>query len=152
MAEYSVSQKILLQVTTNLNDLTQVLNWFEQLDHSYVLNIDWLHCKTALAELFTNAVRHAHRDLPLETPISLEASLTEDTIEIKIFDHGLGFDISEKLAKADADTSTDIDEIDFLALGGRGLDLINQMVDDFTYEKTEDGRNCAQIKKNYSTT
>ena len=141
-----MSQKILLQVTTDLNDLTQVLNWFEQLDHSSVLNIDWLHCKTALAELFTNAVRHAHRDLPLETPISLEASLTEDTIEIKIFDHGLGFDISKKLAKVDTD------EIDFLALGGRGLDLINQMVDDFTYEKTADGRNCAQIKKNYSTT
>ncbi|MCE2887735.1 MAG: hypothetical protein ACK6CP_18760 [Pseudanabaena sp.] len=54
-----MSQIIFLQVTTSLNDLVHVLNWFEQLSHTSVPNSDWLRCKTALAKVFTNSVRHA---------------------------------------------------------------------------------------------
>jgi len=136
-----VSQTIFLQVTTSLSDLVPVLNWFEQLPHTSVPNADWLRCKTALAEVFTNSVRHAHRDMPPETPISLEASLTDSSIDIKVFDFGAGFDLSEKLSK--------LDEVDVMALGGRGLDLISQMVDVFTYDKTSDGRNCMKIVRYY---
>ncbi len=136
-----MSQKILLQVNTDLNELTNVLNWFETFPHRSVPNPDWLRCKTAIAEVFTNAVRHAHRNMPTETPISLEATLSRDTIEIKVFDYGPGFDLSEKLSN--------LDDVDINALGGRGLDLISQMVDVFTYTKTSDGRNCMLIGKNY---
>ncbi|PZO38036.1 MAG: anti-sigma regulatory factor [Pseudanabaena frigida] len=136
-----MSQTILLQVNTDLNELTNVLNWFEKLPHHSVPNPDWLRCKTAFAEVFTNAVRHAHRNMPTETPISLEATLSRDTIEIKVFDYGSGFDLSEKLSN--------LDDVDVNALGGRGLDLISQMVDVFTYTKTSDGRNCMLIGKNY---
>jgi serine/threonine-protein kinase RsbW len=137
----AVTQTIFLQVTTSLCDLVPVLNWFEKLPHTSVPNADWLRCKTALAEVFTNSVRHAHRDLSSETPISLEASLTDSSIEIKVFDFGTGFDLSEKLSK--------IDEVDVMALGGRGLDLISQMVDVFTYDKISDGRNCMKIVRYY---
>ena len=136
-----MSQTIFLQVTTSLSDLVPVLNWFEQLPHTSVPNADWLRCKTALAEVFTNSVRHAHRDMPSETPISLEASLTDSSIDIKVFDFGAGFDLSEKLSK--------LDEVDITALGGRGLDLISQMMDVFTYDKTSDGRNCMKIVRYY---
>ncbi|TYQ25237.1 anti-sigma regulatory factor [Pseudanabaena sp. UWO311] len=136
-----MTQTIFLQVTTSLSDLVHVLNWFEQLPHTSVPNADWLRCKTALAEVFTNSVRHAHRDMSSETPISLEASLTDSYIEIKVFDFGTGFDLSEKLSK--------IDEVDVMALGGRGLDLISQMVDVFTYDKISDGRSCMKIVRYY---
>lgn len=136
-----MSLTILLQVSTNLNELSKVLTWFEKLPHSSVPSADWLRCKTALAEIFTNAVRHAHRDLPTETPISLEATLSKNMIEIKVFDYGSGFDLSEKLST--------LDDVDINALGGRGLDLISQMVDVFTYNKTLDGRNCMLISKSY---
>lgn len=136
------TQTISLQVNTNLNELTQVINWFEELSHASVPSGDWLRCKTALAEIFTNAVRHAHKDLPPETPISLEANLSKNTIEIKVFDYGPGFDLSDKLSQ--------LGDIDINALGGRGLDLISQMVDIFTYTKTWDGRNCMQISRNYT--
>lgn len=136
-----MSQTILLQVNTDLNELSNVLSWFESLDHSAVANPDWLRCKTAIAEIFTNAVRHAHRNMPTATPISLEATLSRDMIEIKVFDYGSGFDLSEKLSN--------LDDVDISALGGRGLDLISQMVDVFTYTKTSDGRNCMLIGKNY---
>lgn len=137
-----MSQTIFLQVTTSLSDLVPVLDWFEQLLHTSVPNADWLRCKTALAEIFTNSVRHAHRDMPSETAISLEATLTDSSIEIKVFDFGSGFSLSEKLSK--------LEEVDVLALGGRGLDLISQMVDVFTYDKTTDGRNCMKIVKYYA--
>jgi anti-sigma regulatory factor (Ser/Thr protein kinase) len=134
-------QTIFLQVTTSLNELLPVLNWFEQLPHKSVPNADWLGCKTALAEIFTNSVRHAHRDMPPDMPICLEASLSDSAIEIKVFDFGAGFNLSEKLSTAA--------EIDVMALGGRGLYLIDQIADLFTYNKTTDGRNCMRIVKYY---
>jgi serine/threonine-protein kinase RsbW len=136
-----VAQTIFLQVTTNLNELVDVLTWFDQLPHASVPKSDWLYCKTSLAEIFTNAVRHAHKEMPIETPISLEASLSNDKIEIKVFDYGEGFDLSDKLST--------LDDVDIYALGGRGLYLISQMVDVFSYSKTSDGRNCMLIIKNY---
>jgi serine/threonine-protein kinase RsbW len=134
-------QTIFLQVTTSLDELLPVLNWFELLPHSSVSNADWLRCKTALAEIFTNSVRHAHRDMPPETPICLEASLTDSAIEIEVYDFGAGFNLSEKLST--------LEKVDVMALGGRGLYLIDQIADVFTYDKTPDGRNCMRIVKYY---
>ena len=139
-----MTQTIFLQVTTNLNELVNVLTWFDRLPHNSVPKSDWLYCKTSLAEVFTNAVRHAHKDMPIETPISIEASLSKDKIEIKVFDYGDGFDLSDKLPT--------LDDVDIYALGGRGLYLISQMVDVFSYTKTADGRNCMSIVKNYVST
>ncbi|MCE2887736.1 MAG: ATP-binding protein [Pseudanabaena sp.] len=82
-----------------------------------------------------------HREKPSETPISLEANLTDSFIEIKVFDFGTGFDLSEKLLK--------LDEVDVNALGGRGLSLISQMMNIFTYDKTADSRYCMRIVKYY---
>jgi serine/threonine-protein kinase RsbW len=79
--------------------------------------------------------------MPTEVPINLEATLSKNMIEIKVFDYGSGFDLSEKLST--------LDDVDINALGGRGLDLISQMVDVFTYNKTPDGRNCMLISKSY---
>jgi len=139
---FRVAQTISLRVDTDLNELTKVLDWYEELNHNAVPKSDWLRCKTAIAEVFTNAVRHAHKNMPQETPIDLEATLTENTLEIKVFDFGTGFDLSDKLS--------DFDDVDINALGGRGLDLINQIVDMFSYERVEGDRNCMLIIKHYS--
>ena len=137
-----MTQTISLRVNTDLNELAKVLDWYEELKHDAIPKSDWLRCKTALAEVFTNAVRHAHKNMPQETPIDLEATLTENTLEIKVFDFGTGFDLSDKLS--------DLDDVDINALGGRGLDLINQIVDVFRYEHASGDRNCMLIIKHYS--
>ncbi|CAN1211848.1 Serine-protein kinase RsbW [Tumidithrix helvetica PCC 7403] len=137
-----MSQTISLQVSTNLNELAKVLIWFEQLAHDTVPKDDWLKCKTALAEVFTNAVRHAHKNLPMETPIDLESTLSENRLEIKVFDFGAGFDLSGKLSS--------LNEVDINALGGRGLGLIDRMVDVFDYSRLSDGRNCLRLVKHYA--
>ncbi|MEG4252825.1 ATP-binding protein [Microcoleus sp. Pol10D4] len=54
-------------------------------------------CKLATIEGFTNAVRHAHKNLPIETPINLEITVFSERLEVKIWDMGEPFDLQAKL-------------------------------------------------------
>jgi serine/threonine-protein kinase RsbW len=50
-----------------------------------------------VVEGFTNAVRHAHKNLPRSTPIDLEITVFNERLEIKIWDLGKPFDFKAKL-------------------------------------------------------
>ena len=54
-------------------------------------------CILAVSEALTNAVRHAHKNLPRETPIYLEITVFNDRLEIKNWDWGEPFDFQAKL-------------------------------------------------------
>jgi serine/threonine-protein kinase RsbW len=131
-----------IQVTTDLDELSRVLAWFNQLHHPFIPKMDWMKCQTALAEAFTNAVRHAHKEMPPETPIWLEATLTDQFLEFKIWDLGAGFDLAKKLASLTR-------VVDPNATGGRGLDLLDQIGDILSYTRTDDDRNCLRLVRNY---
>lgn len=90
-------KNISLQVNTDLNALTRVLDWFEQLQDVSIPNEVWLQFQLALAEGFTNAVRHAHKNLPVETPIHLQIRLFNGRWELKVWDCGSRFDFDAKL-------------------------------------------------------
>jgi len=93
-------QKFNLQLNTDINAVAQVLSWLEQLDPLDPLPIPEtvLHqCKLAVVEGFTNAVRHAHKNLPRETPIELEITVFNERLEINIWDRGKPFDFQAKL-------------------------------------------------------
>lgn len=90
-------QKIRLQVNNDLNALTKVLEWFEQLEDLSLPNEVWWGCQLALAEGFTNAVRHAHKNLPHSTPIQLEVTVFKGRLELKIWDCGQYFDLNAKI-------------------------------------------------------
>ncbi|MBL1211004.1 ATP-binding protein, partial [Geminocystis sp. GBBB08] len=60
------SQYTYFQVKTDLIYLEEVLLQFESVKQDWIRQKDWLQCQLALAEGFTNAVRHAHRNKPLE--------------------------------------------------------------------------------------
>lgn len=90
-------QKINLQVNTDLNDLTLVLEWFKQLKDLSLPNEVWYQFQLALAESFTNAVRHAHKNLPVETPVQLEITIFSGRLELKVWDCGPRFDFDAKL-------------------------------------------------------
>ncbi|MEG4167336.1 MULTISPECIES: ATP-binding protein [unclassified Microcoleus] len=90
-------QHISLQVPTDVNALSQVLLWFEQLkDLSLPNELCWKF-QLALAEGFTNAVRHAHKNLPVETPVQLEIRVFNGRLELKVWDCGPCFDFDAKL-------------------------------------------------------
>lgn len=90
-------QKIRLQVKTELNAVNQVLQWFEQLEQLPIPKRDFWECQLALVEGFTNAVRHAHKGMPLETPIEIEVIVFNKHLEMKVWDYGQPFDLKAKL-------------------------------------------------------
>ena len=134
-----------LRVQTKLSDLNRVLEWFEQFNQPSIPRKVWIQCQTALAEGFTNAVKHAHKALAAETAIDIEITVTPEQLEIRIWDSGAVFDLTQKLeSQAQAP--------DLNASSGRGLTLIHQLVDHFSYTRLTDDRNCLLMIKHYSAT
>lgn len=135
-------QESYIKVHTDLKALADVLAWFDQFQAPVMPHMAWLECQLALAEGFTNAVRHAHSDKSEETPIEIKAWLTQEKIELRIWDHGPGFEFEEYVEKASA-------MVDKHSEGGRGLGLIKQIADVLEYVRESDHRNCLHIIKNY---
>lgn len=134
-----------LQVNTDLDALAQVLEWFDQFSAPPTPPQTWMQCQLALAEGFTNAVRHAHDGQPMELPIDLEGLVFEDRLEIRIWDRGSPFDLDERLNRMPRDLDTE-------AEGGRGLRLMERIADHLSYTRTQDGRNCLLIIKKFLLT
>ena len=90
-------KKIRLEVKSELRALTDVLKWYDRLGNLPIPKLVWWKCQLALAEGFTNAVRHAHREMPSETPIQLEIKVFKGLLEIRIWDWGQPFDFEAKV-------------------------------------------------------
>jgi serine/threonine-protein kinase RsbW len=115
----SYVQHISLQVNTDLNALTRVLEWFEQLKDLSLPNEVWWKFQLALAEGFTNAVRHAHKNQPVETPVQLEIIVFNGRLELKVWDCGPYFDFDAKLKEtlaADRKPCLDLEVLDHACL------------------------------------
>ncbi|MEG4227305.1 ATP-binding protein [Microcoleus sp. N9_B2] len=91
------TKTIHLQLNTDLNSVAQVLWWVEQLEDLPIPEAVLQQCKLATIEGFTNAVRHAHKNLPFQTPIDLEITVFNERLEVKIWDMGEPFDLQAKL-------------------------------------------------------
>jgi len=90
--------KIKLQVNSELEAVTQVLWWVEQLEPLGIPETVLQLCKLAAVEGFTNAVRHAHKNLSVQTPkIELAIAVFNQRLEIEIWDWGKPFDLKTKL-------------------------------------------------------
>ena len=128
-----------ITVQSELKFLNQVQNWFE----SFCLqHLSWtesqLYClNLALAEGFTNAVRHAHQSLPPETTIDINLMLWSDRLEIRIWDRGKPFN-PDAIEEPKPGT---------LQEGGYGWFLLRRLADEVVYERVADGRNCLIIVK-----
>ena len=132
-----------LQVETELEALKEVLHWFEGLVFPLVpQKVGW-QCEVALVEAFTNAVRHAHQNLPKNTPIDLEVKLLPNFLEMRIWDRGQSFDLQDKLRKGEKEVSSMEKE------GGRGLHFIKKLTDELQYLNLPNHRNCLVMRKKY---
>ncbi len=135
-------QSFQLQVKTDDDVLPQVLSWFDQLQQPSIPTYTWLECKTVLAEGFDNVLRHAHKGLPPETPIHLEVTILTQSIQLRIWDYGLGFDLERHLQQQP-------NEVDEMAESGRGTGIMQQLSDYLSYTKMVDNRNCLLMIKSY---
>lgn len=129
-----------LEVKSDLTVQAQVQKWFEQVCLNYISQTyncehQFHRLNLALAEGFSNAVRHAHKQLPPETPIEIELAILDERIEIRIWDRGQPFDpdvLEEPLPGT-------------LCEGGYGWFLLRRLSDRVVYERCPDGRNCLLI-------
>ena len=133
-----------LRVKTELKALKEVLQWFEGLVFPLVPQKMGWQCEVALVEAFTNAVRHAHQNLPETTPIDLEVELLPNFLEMRIWDQGQPFDIQAKLRKSEREASLMEKE------GGRGLQFIKKLTDELQYLNLPNHRNCLVMRKHYA--
>lgn len=144
--EINSAQKILdvfhLEVTSKLESFTEVLAWFEEIKPVYVPLRTWLECQTALGEGFDNALRHAHENFPPESPISIDIMILTGSIEIKIWDQGKYFDWAKKIQQLPS-------QVDVLEEHGRGLVMLQQLMDSCTYLNMGENRNCLILSKSY---
>jgi len=144
----SLPQTTQLQVPSSLAVLAKVLSWFDQLYQPFIPQSVWIRCQLALAEGFTNAVRHAHKGLSEDLYIDLEVTILEQKIEIRIWDWGQPFDLVQKIK----DILKEMNDIPMdceAKGGGRGLKLMYDIADYLSYNKSADGRNCLLISKNF---
>lgn len=130
------------QFSTDLKELDLVLSWFDELKQSHIPKKVWLQCQLALAEGFTNAVRHAHKNLSREVPIDIEIILFPHRLEMRIWDYGEPFDLEEKCRNQQKKS-------DNQAGGGRGIAILHRIADKLSYRRTADKRNCLLIVKDY---
>ncbi|XGV96307.1 MAG: ATP-binding protein [Leptolyngbya sp. BL-A-14] len=135
-------QRAFLQVNTDLNALADILSWFDQFSGPPVPDEDWLHCQLVLAEGFTNAVRHAHRNRPMELLIDIEVIIFTERIEIRLWDYGEPFNLAHRLDQLPSAFDRD-------AEGGRGLQLMRKLTDALSYTR-RGNRNCLLITKHYT--
>jgi serine/threonine-protein kinase RsbW len=145
MADEKVIRQFRLQVTTELEALKDVLQWFEGVITPLLPSKFGWQCEIALVEAFTNAVRHAHQNMPKTTPIELEVKLFANFLEMRIWDRGKPFDLSAKLQSI---YEHDLDPLD--KEGGRGLQFMEKLTDELQYLRLPNQRNCLVMRKRYS--
>ncbi|MBF2049040.1 MAG: ATP-binding protein [Leptolyngbya sp. IPPAS B-1204] len=141
-----MTQSHRLQVNTNLEELAQILDWFNSHYQEKLTRSVLIKSQTILAEAFTNAVRHAHRDKRTETPIEIVVYLHPDQIELQVWDFGPEFDWEQQLKQVQ-----EADPVNAEASGGRGIYLIARLADRFRYYRTPDERNCLQMINDFRT-
>ncbi len=139
-------KKIQMQTETDLKALEMVLQWYDQLQTLPIPKGVWMECQLALAEGFTNAVRHVHKYLPSSTMIELEVKVFGDRLKMKIWDCGKLFDFQAQLRKSLAETEESQAEKE----GGKGVFLLQRIADKLSYKRTDDGRNYLEIVKHFS--
>jgi serine/threonine-protein kinase RsbW len=129
-----------LKVKSDLTVQAQVQEWFEQfclnyISQKYSSDRRFYRLNLALAEGFSNAVRHAHQELPSDTIIEIELAINDKHIEIRIWDQGKPFnpDVLEEPLPGT------------LCKGGYGWFLLRRAADRVVYERCHDGRNCLVI-------
>lgn len=87
------------------------------------------HLNLVLTEATANAIRHATTDNDPKDSVRITIYITENELNIKVYDHGQGFDLE----------TVPIPDFDHPKEGGMGLFLIRTLMDTVRYTREE---NC----------
>jgi serine/threonine-protein kinase RsbW len=90
----------------------------------------------AVNEATSNVIRHAHRNLPATT-LQIQCQFLTDGIEVRLVDEGPTFDLT---------TVPHMDPGE-VRVGGRGVYLMRQLMDELTSEPRPQGGNVLRMVK-----
>jgi len=148
-----VSQHYHIQVNSDIYALTKLQEWFEQFQ-VFLPKTTWMQCNLVLVEVFTNVVSYAHEAMPEETPVDIDILINESegSLELRIWDYGKPFDFKTEIDRrmTEAQKNKNLENIDEIPTGGRGLVIAKTIADSLSYESDVDGRNCFIMTKKYS--
>ncbi|MGI0480116.1 ATP-binding protein [Geminocystis sp. CENA526] len=140
-----------LKIVSNLDEVENLLNWFEKQHRSHIPEQIWLQAQTALIEGFTNAVRHAHEYHTEDTPIDVRLEITSHHLEMKIWDQGIFFDLISALHNLHTKISSN--DIDLFERESQwGFIFFLKLRDEFGWSIDyiqEDKLNCLKVRSPY---
>lgn len=132
---------ISLNIKNNIEDLTRLAPFIEQLSETFDIAPDIaFQLNLALDEAMANSVDYAYSP-GTEGPITLEAQMESNDIIFKLIDEGAPFDPTKE--GDNVDTTQTAEE---RPIGGLGIFLIKQMMDQMVYERI-DNKNILTLKK-----
>lgn len=100
VAEAVLSERI--QVESSLEQLSELLLWFESFNQ-LPLSMDlWIQGQTGLVEAFSNAVRHAHHGLVPPPKVVVAVALGPQEVQIEVIDRGPPYDFDAALETVEA--------------------------------------------------
>jgi serine/threonine-protein kinase RsbW len=125
-----------LHIPSDLKFMAIVENWLlGSLEAELQDQVDWSRqssrLRLVLVEAYSNVVRHAHRDQP-NLPVLIRMELKDRDLQLEIWDHGKGFDLSTYLPPAPEDQQE----------GGYGWLILNRLMDRVEYRLQVNGGNC----------
>ncbi len=130
-----------LVLGSQIKELDRVLDWFQEVGANALSEAASYQCQLLLSEGFSNAVVHAHQGKPSDTPIEIQIRLSDDRVEILIWDRGEGFDLLDRLRMLSERG------ISSCEVGGRGLLILSTLTSRIDYQSCQDGRNCLHLVK-----
>jgi serine/threonine-protein kinase RsbW len=101
-----------------------------------------------VAEAATNAIRHAYHDQPGRT-VAILLSVTEDHLQIEVSDNGSPMPAEQERRLLHGTRSAEFRAGDRMSLaeGGRGLQIIHDLMDEVSYVRTDKVNRLRMIKQ-----
>lgn len=87
-----------LRFESSLEVVPDLMVWFERFNRAPVSNELWLQALTALTEVFSNAVIHAHHALTPPPAVEIAVAIGPAEFRIAVTDHGPAYDFAGALA------------------------------------------------------
>ncbi|MCK5833557.1 SpoIIE family protein phosphatase [bacterium] len=139
--QLQMEKSTLLRLPAHTNVLDKIATLAEQIANDCGFdNKATYQIKLALDEIVNNVIMHAYSGNPSET-FQIKFIPFDGGLKIEIIDYGIPFDFKEKLDRYDGKATAD------QAIGGIGLYLVKQFVDEVHYEpETVDGNKVTIIK------
>jgi len=123
-----------LTVSATLDSLKTITEFVVNLAKSANLDKKKIYkLRLAIDELATNIISYAYTESNGE--IILESKISESSIEFKIKDYGVAFDPKTKLESEEETIDIPLEE---RQIGGLGIFLAFDGVDEFSYERIDD--------------